>query len=171
MFTRRNIPAALAGLAIQFLLVVALPDTAMAQDDPEDPEENPDTVCGRCAWSDDSPWNSIECRADMPANPDFPDSFCVTWDGVGDTEFCRYDKERGCDGIGDENEVALANDLEAVGRVMRGDVLPSSGNHFFLVDAEGAAAVMRKCDRSVVARISPETLATARRGRSAIQVG
>ena len=149
MNTRRDILAALAGLAIHSLLVVAIPSAAIAQGPPDNPEENPDTVCGRCAWSDDSPWPSTECRAGMPATPNFPDRFCVTWDGPGGTEFCRYHRKKSCSEI----QHSLALDLEAVGKVMGGGVLPPSGNHFFLVDADGAATVMRKCDHSVVARI------------------
>ena len=159
MNTRRNILAALAGLAIYSLLVVAFPSAAIAQ------EQNPDTVCGRCTWSDDGPWPSIECRAGMPAVPNYPDAFCVTRDGAGGTEWCDYDRKKGCD------EIALADDVEAVGKVMRGDILPPNGNHFFLVDAAGIATVMRKCDRSVVARIPAETLAVAGRRRPAPLVG
>lgn len=163
MITRRDIPTALAGLAIHFVLVVAFPSAAVAQ------ETNPDTVCGRCAWSDDSRWPSTECRAGMPAVPNFPDRLCVTWDGGSDTEYCRYHRKKPCPKI----KKALALDLEAVGKVMRGEVLPPDGNHFFLASAEGDAAVMRKCDRSIVAWIPAETLgiAAAARRRSAIRVG
>lgn len=160
MNARRNIPAALAGLAIYLLLVVAFPSTAIAQ------EVNPDTVCGRCAWSDDAEWPSTECRAGLPAVPNFPDRFCVTRTTGSTTEVCRYERERECD-----RQFALADDLEAIGRVMGGDVLPPSGSHFFLVDAAGTATVMRKCDRAVIARIPAETLAIAVRRRSALRVG
>lgn len=167
MNTRRNIPAALAGLAIYSLLVVAFPSTAIAQGGPDDPEENPDTVCGRCAWSDDRPWPSTECRAGLPAVPNYPDRFCVTWDGGG-TEYCRYQRKKACP----ETQNGLALDLEAVGNVIRGEVLPPDGNHFFFASAEGDAAVMRKCDLSVVAWIPAKTLGiAAARRKSAIRVG
>jgi hypothetical protein len=44
----------------------------------------------------------------------------------------------------------------AVAKVMRGEMLPPNGNHFFLVSADGAT-VLRKCDRTVIARIPIET--------------
>ena len=67
MNARMNIPAALAGLAIYFSLVVAFPGAAIAQ------ETNPDTVCGRCDWSDDigRPWPSHECKAGLPPVSNF----------------------------------------------------------------------------------------------------
>ena len=88
------------------------------------------------------------------------------------TVFAHYEA------TGDEWEAGIegairmgADDVEAVGKVMRGDILPPNGNHFFLVDAAGIATVMRKCDRSVVARIPAETLAVAGRRRPARLVG
>lgn len=54
------------------------------------------------------------------------------------------------------DDVPVEDDVMAIAKVIRGEMLPPNGNHFFLVSADGAASILRKCDRTVIARIPAE---------------
>ncbi len=53
---------------------------------------------------------------------------------------------------GDCDTPGAATDQQAIEMVMAREMLPADGGHFFVMDGKNAV-VMRKCDRSLVARI------------------
>lgn len=59
-----------------------------------------------------------------------------------------------CSGYGGpcDPETTEEADQEATTMVLRGEMLPANGNYFFMLEGR-YAVVMRKCDRSVVARV------------------
>ena len=55
----------------------------------------------------------------------------------------------------------MRKDEEAVRMVLAGEMLPGDGGYYFVVDSE-ETVVMRKCDGSVVARLSSDVYRHAR---------
>ena len=65
---------------------------------------------------------------------------------------------------GDSCDIPLdaADDQTAIAMVTTGRMLPANGNYFFVMDG-GDRVVMRKCDRSIVARVAEDAYALAGR--------
>ncbi len=69
-----------------------------------------------------------------------------------------------CIPYGDSCDIPLdaAGDQTAIAMVTTGRMLPANGNYFFVMDG-GYRVVMRKCDRSIVARVAEDAYALAGR--------
>ena len=125
------IAVALAGTA----LLLATPSVGTAQ--------APLPECMHCEFSPFGEWPSTICV--------FGDSGWNECAQVGR----KHDHDCNPSGGGCSSlSASAATDEQAVRMVIRGEALPADGNYFFVVD-EGYKAVMRKCDNSVVGRVSP----------------
>lgn len=69
-----------------------------------------------------------------------------------------------CITYGESCDIPLdaANDQLAISMVTTGRMLPANGNYFFVMDGDDSV-IMRKCDRSLVARIAGNAYALAGR--------
>ena len=130
-----SITVALAGTT----LLLATPSVGTAQ--------APLPECMHCEFSIFGPWPSTICVFD-----DWGWNECAQVGRVGDHD-CNP-SGGGCS----SSSASAAADEQAVHLVMRGQALPADGNYFYVVD-DGHKAVMRKCDNSVVARVSSQAIA------------
>lgn len=134
-----SITVALAGTT----LLLATPSVGTAQ--------APLPECMHCEFSIFGPWPSTMCVFD-----DWGWNECEQVGRVGD-----HDCNPSGGGCSSSSASAVA-DEQAVHLVMRGQALPADGNYFYVVD-DGHKAVMRKCDNSVVARVSAQSIAMVAR--------
>lgn len=126
-----SIAVVLAGTA----LLLASPSVGTAQ--------APLPECMHCEFSPFGEWPSTICVFDYSGWNE-----CAQ---VGRSHDHDFNPSGGSCG---DLSASAATDEEAVRMVTRDERLPADGNYFFVVD-EGYKAVMRKCDNSVVARVSP----------------
>ena len=130
-----------AVLLLVGMLLGALPGTGYAQ-----------TVtigtCWVCEFSSfpDSEWPSWMCAGKLKGK-----AKCKQW-GNKHQHFCD------AHGASCDVEASATSDQLAVSQVVGGEMLPAYGNYFFLVDGEDSV-LMRKCDRSIVARIPNRSVA------------
>ncbi len=92
-------------------------------------------VCGPSSFDEDS----SKCKGAHGGSAD-----CAQ-QGTPDDHWCQAHG-------GDCDTGAAATDQQAIEMVMAREMLPADGGHFFVMDGENAV-VMRKCDRSLIARI------------------